>query len=127
MFFDGSDPAIHDVYLMLYEEVLQRRGVWLKETREVALQEDQIRELFSIAKVPNLKHWLSNYDAKVPMVGMQICSSGEERIGSTVEELVRSKFKGVKCLTTTEREAVDSMATKFFKEFNVEDKGQKIN
>ena len=112
---------------MLYEEVLQREGVWLRETRQVALKEEQIRELFSIAKVPNLKHWLSNYDAQVPMVGMQICCAGEERIGSTVEELVRSKFKGVKCLTTTEREAVDSMAAKFFKKFNVENKEQKIN
>ena len=99
------------------DEITDWDSVWFKFTRMFKLKSNEA-EILQISD----KSWATSGE----VIGWQICSSDISTMKSDILGLA-NQLGVTKVYVNDITEAVESQAQKFFKEFDKEDKGMKIN
>ena len=126
LFLSSDSDTVIEIYSDLYSEFFKnnREEYWVRETREVGLNDAQISEIF---RNDDPSHDFVNIASSNILIGLWLCTSNDLNFGSKVESLLDDNYSSLDYYICTNKQVVSSQGMKFFKEFNKEDKGHKIN
>jgi len=98
------------------------------ETREVVLLEDQLNELLNW-DTSDMDYNNKFYDVSVgkSLIGFHICAALDQNFANEIAGYLTNRHVELEFYLSFNFDWVNTQSQKFFKEYQKEDKGQKIN
>eukprot|EP00345_Euplotes_harpa_P004244 CAMPEP_0168317770 /NCGR_PEP_ID=MMETSP0213-20121227/86_1 /TAXON_ID=151035 /ORGANISM="Euplotes harpa, Strain FSP1.4" /LENGTH=226 /DNA_ID=CAMNT_0008318719 /DNA_START=613 /DNA_END=1293 /DNA_ORIENTATION=- len=130
LFHASDSDTVHKIYHNLYKTYFKGRRdeYWLKYTREVLLNQHQLMEVLNCdTSDPEYNKGFYEDAMNKPLIGMHICAAKECDLAQEIEDYLVEHHEELEFYVSSQNEPVDVQSTKFFKEYNKEDRGQKIN
>mmetsp|Transcript_19101 Transcript_19101/g.18732 ORF Transcript_19101/g.18732 Transcript_19101/m.18732 type:complete len:197 (-) Transcript_19101:25-615(-) len=130
LFLSSDGETIYEIYKYFYHTYFKgkRDKYWLKETRETDLKEDQLSELLNYDPSDENynNRWYQSAAGK-GLIGMYLCSASDPNFANEIAGYLTSNHVELEFYLSFNKDAVTEQSKKFFKEYNKEDKGHKIN
>lgn len=128
--FHASDfETVHQIYEYLFHTYFKgrREEYWLKETREVQLKDPQLTELLNIDSSDQEynERFFAGAQGK-SLIGFHICAATDTKFANEIAGYLSSRHVELEFYLSFKADAVQQQSVKFFKEYNKEDKGNKI-
>jgi hypothetical protein len=139
LFLASDGETVYQIYEYLYFAYFKgkRDQYWLKgnfifltilETREVNLTETELAEVLNIDmsdKAYNDKFITIAKNHK--LIGLHICAAEDVDFSNQIATYLTKRHVALEFYLSFNKDAVQQQSIKFFKEYNKEDKGQKID
>ncbi len=121
VFPSSYGQQVTQLFQIIRDSLIDWDRRWFRYTREFQLKPHEVEEIETVGKGGSL-----SFANAEPVIGWQICSTEDFQLPTKVQECI-STIGITKYYLNSDKESVDSQANKFYKEYDKEDKGMKIN